>query len=164
MRYAEVIPFDVCNGKQCGTSLFVQGCRLKCAGCFNPEAWDFDKGKDWDNKVKDRFLEVVARPYIKRVSILGGEPLEPENIDDVYEIIKEIKKKFSNKMIWLYTGKKAESLTDEEKKVVEQCDILVDGAYVETLKDVTLAFRGSTNQRIIDVQESLKQNEIVLYN
>lgn len=164
MRYAEAIPFDVCNGKGCGTSLFVQGCRQRCKGCFNPQAWGFNWGKEWNNEVKDRFLEIVSKPYIKRISILGGEPLEPENIDSVYELIVEIKDKFPNKKIWLYTGREFESLTEKELDVVRQCDVLVDGAFVEELKDVSLAFKGSTNQRLISIQETLKQNKIVLYN
>lgn len=164
MKYAQVLPFDVCNGKGCGTSLFVQGCSLHCIGCFNPEAWDFSGGKEWNDDVKSRFLDIVSRHYIKRVSILGGEPLEEENINGVYEVIMEIRNKFPEKKIWLYTGKKFESLTEKELNVANQCDVVIDGAYVEGLKDLSLAFRGSLNQRIIDMQESIKQSKIVLYN
>lgn len=164
MRYAEVVPFDVCNGKGCGTSLFVQGCSMRCNGCFNPESWDFDGGKEWNDNIKDRFFEVVSRHYIKRVSILGGEPLENQSIDKVYEIIVEIREKFPNKKIWLYTGKKLESLTDKEMDVVKLCDVVVDGAYAESLRDPCLAFRGSSNQRIISIKETLEQSQTVLYD
>lgn len=164
MRYAQVVPFDVCNGKGCGTSLFVQGCGIRCVGCFNAEAWDFDGGKEWNDDVKDKFLDIVSKHYIKRVSILGGEPLEEKNIDGVYDLIVEIQEKYPEKIIWLYTGKKYESLTSKERSVVDKCDVVVDGAYVEALKDVSLAFRGSLNQRLIDAKKTLEQNKIVLYN
>lgn len=173
MRYAQVVPFDVCNGKECGTSLFVQGCSLHCAGCFNPESWDFDGGKEWNDECKDRFLEIISRHYIKRVSFLGGEPLDSENVETVYELILEVKEKFPDKKIWLYTGYRFDRIinsplrdmnTTFRKKIVEMCDVVIDGAYVEALKDITLAFRGSTNQRLIDVKKTLEQNEIVIYN
>jgi anaerobic ribonucleoside-triphosphate reductase activating protein len=164
MKYAEVVPFDVCNGKGCGASIFVQGCSLHCVGCFNQEAWDFNGGKEWNDKVKSKFLDIVSKHYIKRVSILGGEPLESANIDDVYDLIVEIKEKFPEKNVWLYTGKRIECLTEKEFNVISKCDVVVDGAYIDALKDLTLPFRGSSNQRLIDVQKSLEQNEIVLYN
>lgn len=173
MRYAQVVPFDVCNGKECGTSLFVQGCSLHCVGCFNPESWDFNGGKEWNEEYKAKFLDIVSRHYIKRISILGGEPLESESVEDVYALIMEIKEKFPDKKIWLYTGYRFDRIinsplrdmyTTFRKRIVEMCDVVIDGAYVETLKDITLPFRGSSNQRVIDVKKTLEQNEIVLYN
>lgn len=162
MRYAEIVPFDVCNGKGCGTSLFVQGCNLKCVGCFNSEAWDFSGGKEWTLEIKNKFLDIVSRHYIKRVSILGGEPLENENLKELSDLIIEIKKRFPEKVVWIYTGKLFETLNPDEQSVVNLCDVVVDGAYVERLKDITLAFRGSSNQRLIDVQQSLKENQTIL--
>lgn len=164
MRYALIRKMDVSNGLGVGVSLFVQGCRSHCKGCFNPETWSFDGGKEWGEEAKNKFFELMDKEYVVRVSILGGEPLEPENIDSVYELIVEIRDKFPNKKIWLYTGREFESLTEKELNVARQCDVLVDGAFVEELKDVSLAFKGSTNQRLISIQETLKQNKIVLYN
>lgn len=173
MRYAQVVPFDVCNGKECGTSLFVQGCSLRCVGCFNPEAWDFSGGKEWNDEYKNKFLDIVSKHYIKRVSFLGGEPLEPENVEDIYALIMEIKEKFPNKKIWLYTGYRFDRIinsplidmnTTFRKRAVELCDVVVDGAYIDALKDITLKWRGSSNQRVIDVKKTLEQGKIVLYN
>lgn len=164
MRYALIRKMDVSNGLGVGISLFVQGCRAHCNGCFNPETWNFNGGKEWNEEVKNKFFELIDKEYVARVSILGGEPLEPENIDSVYELIVEVRDRFPDKKIWLYTGREFESLTKKELNVVKQCDVLVDGAFVEELKDISLAFKGSTNQQVIDVQESLKQNKIVLYN
>lgn len=180
MKYAQVVPFEVCNGKGIGTSLFVQGCDLRCSGCFNPDSWSFDDGKEWDELVELKFFDVIARQYIKRVTFLGGEPLAQQNADKVLYLMKRIREYFPNKTIWLYTGYTFSSImnpvvTDnldlerdiwlkQRKEIVECCDVVVDGRYVEELRDITLPFRGSTNQRIIDAQETLKQNEIVLYN
>lgn len=180
MRYAQITPFEVCNGKGAGVSLFTQGCHFHCKGCFNQESWDFCGGKEWTKEIEDRFFELVEKPYIKRVTILGGEPLANENVVDVYNLMIKIKDKFPEKSIWLYTGYKWDGIvrpvaTDDfnperdrilncRKKVVEMCDVLVDGRFVEELKDLTLKFAGSSNQRVIDVKESIKNNKIVLYN
>lgn len=173
MRYAQITPFEVCNGKGAGVSLFTQGCRFQCKGCFNTETWDFNGGKEWTEEIENKFFELVNRPYIKRVSFLGGEPLVNENLEDVFNLIKKLKVKFPDKKIWLYTGYKFEDIihsplrdliTTLRRRIVEQCDVLVDGRYVDKLRDLTLQFRGSSNQRIIDVQESLEKDKIVLYN
>ena len=166
MRYAQVVPFDVCNGRQIGISLFVQGCHLHCKGCFNSIAWDFNGGKEWNDDVKQKFLELASRPYIKRISILGGEPLSYENVFDIYELIVEIKNKLPDKVIWLYTGYLFEYVINNQfsRKVLELCDVVVDDRYVEELKDISLPWCGSSNQMVIDVQETLKQNKIVLYD
>lgn len=179
MKYAQVVPFEVCNGKGIGTSLFVQGCNLHCNGCFNPEAWNFDGGKKWTKQREQKFFELISRYYIKRVSFLGGEPLAKQNAEEVLSLIKRIKKEYPEKTIWIYSGYTWEQImspatTDDfnperdmwlinRKEAVKQCDILVDGAFVNELKDITLPFRGSTNQRIVDVQESLKENRVILY-
>ena len=104
MRYAQITPFEVCNGKGAGVSLFVQGCHFHCDGCFNKETWDFCGGKEWTEEVENKFFELIDRSYIKRVTILGGEPLAGENVETVFELIKKIKEKFPTKDIWLYTG------------------------------------------------------------
>lgn len=173
MRYAQIIPFEVCNGKGAGTSLFTQGCRFHCKNCFNKETWDFNGGKEWTNEIENKFFELVNRPYIKRVSILGGEPLAEENVHDVFDIIVKLKVDYPEKNIWLYTGYQFEDIinnslknteTTLREKVVKMCDVLVDGRYIDKLRDLTLKFRGSSNQRVISVKESLKENKIVLYN
>ena len=157
---------DISNGPGVGVSLFVQGCHLHCKGCFNSTAWDFNGGKEWNDDVKQKFLELASRPYIKRISILGGEPLSPENSYDLYELITEIKNKLPDKVIWLYTGYLFEYAINNQsnRKILELCDVVVDDRYVEELKDIGLPWCGSSNQRVIDVQETLKQNKIVLYD
>lgn len=166
MRYALIRKMDISNGPGVGVSLFVQGCHLHCKGCFNSTAWDFNGGKEWNDDVKQKFLELASRPYIKRISILGGEPLSYENVFDIYELIVEIKNKLPDKVIWLYTGYLFEYVINNQfcRKVLELCDVVVDDRYVEELKDIGLPWRGSSNQRVIDVQETLKQNKIVLYD
>lgn len=166
MRYALIRKMDISNGPGVGVSLFVQGCHLHCKGCFNSTAWDFNGGKEWNDDVKQKFLELASKPYIKRISILGGEPLSYENVGDIYKLIVEIKDKLSDKVIWLYTGYRFEDVINSlpNRKVLELCDVVVDGKYVEELKDISLPWCGSSNQRVIDVQETLKQDKIVLYD
>lgn len=166
MRYALIRKMDISNGPGIGISLFVQGCHFHCKGCFNSIAWDFNGGKKWDIEAKQKFFELASKPYIKRISILGGEPLATENVEDVYELLMEIKDKFPNKVIWLYTGNNFEDIVDDHvyRKVLEQCDVIVDGRYVEESKDISLPWCGSTNQRVIDVRATLKQNKIILYD
>lgn len=180
MRYAQVVPFEVCNGKGVGISLFVQGCGLKCLNCFNPDTWDFSGGKYWSKDIEDRFFELLSRYYIKRVTILGGEPLEKQNAEQVLNIVKKIKSEFPDKSLWLFSGytfnqiinpaqldcfdAERDKWYNQRKDIVELCDVLVDGRYVDELRDITLPFRGSSNQRVINVQESIANKEIVLYN
>lgn len=166
MRYALIRKMDISNGPGVGVSLFVQGCHLHCKGCFNSTAWDFNGGEEWNDDVKQKFLELASKPYIKRISILGGEPLSPENSYDLYELITEIKDKLPDKVIWLYTGYLFEYAINNQsnRKILELCDVVVDDRYVEELKDIGLPWCGSSNQRVIDVQETLKQNKIVLYD
>lgn len=172
MRYAGYDECELCNGLNIGASFYVQGCNQRCDGCFNPETWDFNGGKQWNESVKKKFLNVIDKPYIKRVSILGGEPLENINMPLVFDLITTIKKLYPDKVIWLYTGK--EINVDDFDFVVLMgngvvkghilglCDYIVDGAFIKEQRDLTLAFRGSTNQRIIDVKETLKNKEITL--
>lgn len=179
MRYAQITPFEVCNGKGAGVSLFTQGCHFHCKGCFNQEAWDFDGGKEWTEEIEEKFFELIGRPYIKRVTILGGEPLVNVNVSDVLAIVKKIRTKYPDKKIWIYTAYKWEHIfnpvvtddfnpkrdqvIEDRKSLVELCDVLVDGRFVEALKDLTLKFRGSSNQRVIDVKRSLEEGEVVLF-
>lgn len=184
IRYAQIRNLDLSNGEGVGVALFVQGCHFHCKNCFNPGTWDFNNGKEWTEEVKNKFLELAKRPYIKRNSILGGEPLAEENLDDVLDLVNEIRLSSPQKSIWFYTGYTWESIwncgihgTDLHGKpwnsysilqirwqeIVKQCDVLVDGQYIDSQRDISLAYRGSSNQRLIDVQQSLQKGAIVLW-
>ena len=166
MRYASIRSVDISNGEGVGVSLFVQGCHFRCKNCFNQDTWDFSGGKEWNREIENEFMKFVSRPYIKRVSLLGGEPLADENVLDIMRLINRIKTECPDKKIWCYTGYTWEqifpivnpylNLTQAEmtrQNVVKNCDILVDGRFVEEEKDLSLEFRGSKNQKIIDVKE-----------
>ena len=183
MRYAGIDKCDLCNGLDIGTSLYVQGCNRHCLNCFNPETWDFNGGKEWNEETKKQFLALVDRPYIHRISFLGGEPLAYENLPDVYDLVKEIKEKYPNKKIWLYTGYTLGCGVDKQgyllgdfanadigwdngllrNQIIRLCDVIVDGAYIDELRNLSLPFRGSSNQRLIDVKETIKNKEITLW-
>ena len=168
MRYASMRSMDISNGEGVGVSLFVQGCHFHCKNCFNQDTWDFSGGKEWSREIEDEFMKLVNRPYIKRVSLLGGEPLADENVLDIMRLINRIKTECPDKKIWCYTGYTWEqifpivnpylNLTQAEitrQNAVKSCDILVDGRFVEEEKDLSLEFRGSGNQKIIDVKERM---------
>lgn len=184
MKYAQIRSMDISNGEGVGVSLFVQGCPFHCKNCFNSETWDFNGGKEWTEKTKNKFMELIDRPYIKRVSFLGGECLAEQNLDEVLKLTKQIRISFPEKTIWLYTGfcwndimcsfaglqadcvvldKKDIEVWKKRKKIISNVDVLVDGEYIDEQKDLTLKFRGSKNQRVIDVKQSLDQNKVVLY-
>lgn len=170
MRWASIRSLDVSNGENVGVSLFVQGCHFHCSGCFNPETWGFEGGNEWTLRTKAKLLDLISRPYIKRVSILGGEPLADENIPDVYDLVNEIHTKYPDKKVWLFSGFTWEQITwinselsDIRLTIISLCDVLVDGKYFEEQRDFTLKWCGSKNQRVIDVQKSLKNGEIVLW-
>lgn len=206
MRYAQIRSMDISNGEGVGASLFVQGCDRHCFNCFNSETWDFNGGKEWTEETKNKFMELIDRPYIRRISILGGEPLAEQNLDDVLSLIKEIREKypisqnpnsenigksrvledknsneirisFPEKIIWLYTGYsyseifrgQSSCLSQEglnnfkRREIISNIDVLVDGEYIDKQKDLTLKFRGSKNQHVIDVKQSLAQNKMILY-
>ena len=183
MRFASMRNLDISNGEGVGVSLFVQGCDRHCFNCFNPDTWDFNGGKEWTEETKNKFIKLIDRPYINRISVLGGEPLAEQNLDEVLSLIKEIRISFPKKTIWLYTGFEWNSLIakicqptfpDEKfehdrnihmkrQKIISNVDILVDGEYIDEQRDITLKWRGSSNQRVIDVKQSLAQNKVVLY-
>lgn len=215
MNYASIRKMDISNGEGVGVALFVQGCHFHCYNCFNFETWDFNGGKRWTDEVKNKFLDLIDKPYIKRVSILGGEPLANENVESILNLVKEIRKRypksqktaknimnivnngyknsniynknqdeirlsFHTKNIWLYSGYTWKQVmnpvvTDDlnpnrdkiikmRQDIIKQCDVFVDGRYVDELRDLTLHWRGSSNQRVIDVQKTLQSKEIVLYD
>ena len=183
MNYAQIRSMDISNGEGIGVSLFVQGCDFHCKNCFNSETWEFSKGQEWNDKTKNQFLKLIETPFIQRVSILGGEPLHPKNVQNVLKIVDEIRVSYPTKNIWLYTGytweeiwikdniktgdkvkdMREKSIKNLRRQVVRMCDVLIDGRYVDELRDVSLHWRGSSNQRVINVQETLKQNQIVLW-
>ena len=209
MRYASIRELDISNGEGVGVALFVQGCPFNphCHNCFNPDTWDFNGGKEWTQEVKERFLELIDRPYIKRVSILGGEPLADENLNGVLDLVTEINKRYNmpqdivcnnnsdhnilnentdeirlllpNKSIWIYSGytwnqvmnpivtsdfnPKRDDIIRKRQEIIKQCTVMVDGRYIDSQRDISLKWRGSINQKVIDIKRSIMQNELVLY-
>lgn len=172
MNYATIKKYDVANGPGVRVSLFVSGCTHHCKGCFNPETWDFSYGQPFDSDVVNEILEALQPDYIRGFTVLGGEPFEYVNQLGVLPLLKEIKTRYPGKDIWCYTGYDFENdlLGDMAKQYSETyemlslLDILVDGEFVEAKKDLALRFRGSSNQRIIMVPESLEQNRVVLWD
>lgn len=162
MHYSKINPVDIANGPGCRVSLFVSGCTRHCPGCFNSEAWPFDAGEPYTKEVEDHILQLLEQPHIKGLSILGGEPLEDANWQTVGKLCETVKERFSEKTIWLYTGGSWEDALNYP--LIHFIDVLVDGAFIEAERDISLRFRGSKNQRIIDVQQSLKSDTVVLWD
>ena len=161
MNYYQIRDMDISNGEGTGMALFCSGCPLHCPNCFNQELWDFHSGKRWTPEIEKQFIELTNRPYIHRISFLGGEPLADQNIECISSIISKID---TTKKIWIYTGYTWDDLEKQNKlKYISAADVLVDGRYVDELKDYRLKFRGSSNQRIIDVKKSLEEGEVILY-
>ena len=173
MNYATIKWTDIANGDGIRISLFVSGCTHHCKNCFNQIAWDFNYGELFDEEIENKILKELESNFISGLSLLGGEPLEPQNQFCLFPFIQKVKKKFPQKTIWCYTG----FVLDEKTGVLRECakntsvtkelislfDVLVDGPFVEELKNIRLKFRGSENQRIIDVQKTLQAKECVLY-
>ncbi len=168
MRYNQIRECDIANGEGIGVALFVQGCYFHCKNCFNQETWDFSGGKPWTKEIRNKFMELVSRPYVRRVSILGGEPLADENVKEVGILIRMIKKNSPEKKIWLYTGYTFEEILKkiQEPKnnfdikrfiTITGADIVVDGKYVDGLQDFKLKWKGSSNQRVIDMTHSFEE-------
>ena len=169
MNYAEIKNFDIANGLGIRVSLFVSGCTHRCKNCFNSIAWDFNYGKLFTKEVEDSIIEMLSKPSVSGLTLLGGEPMEPVNQEGLIGFLRRVKKEVPNKNIWCYTGYTLEndlltgrahtSLTEE---ILSYIDVLVDGKFVEELKSLMLKFRGSSNQRLIDLPKTLKTGEIVL--
>ena len=151
MNYAEIKKVDIANGPGVRVSLFVSGCRNHCKGCFNPETWDFDYGRPFTRATEDEIIKALRPLWIQGLSILGGEPAEEENTAILIPFLKRVRAVLPNKDIWLYSGYTYDSLRDKE--ILTLVDVLVDGPFLLELKDAGLAFRGSRNQRIIDLRE-----------
>jgi anaerobic ribonucleoside-triphosphate reductase activating protein len=170
MNYAAIKPHDTADGYGVRVSLFVSGCTHHCKGCFNSEAWDFNYGTPYTQETENEIISLLNRDYIRGLSLLGGEPMEPQNQAVIVNLIKRVKQELPTKDIWCYSGYTLDkdlcdggrahtSVTDE---ILHNIDVLVDGRFVEELKDLTLKFRGSKNQRLIDVKNSLLSNSVVL--
>lgn len=168
MRYSNIDKIEIINGEGVGCALFVQGCPFHCAGCFNPETWNFDGGKEWNSEIQNQFICMMNKPYITRVTILGGEPLAEQNLTGVLDLLVLIKRVYPEKRIWLYSGYKYEQIRDGKittdksinflrNAILRRVDVFVDGPFIQEKKDLTLKFRGSSNQRIIDLAKMRKE-------
>lgn len=179
MNYADYYDCDICNGNSVGMSLFVSGCPIHCKDCFNSDIWDFNSGKEWTPEVEEKFIRLAGRDYIKRISFLGGSPLCDENVEGVASIIAKIREQYGNtKQIWIYTGYTWESifskvtldnfnkniLSSKRIEAVIDADVLIDGPFECEKRDLSLAFRGSSNQRLIDVKKSIEAGEVILWS
>lgn len=162
MHYGNIKDLDIANGPGCRVSLFVSGCRNHCKGCFQPETWDFNYGKEFTSETLSKLMRLLDNPHIKGLSILGGDPLEPENADTIESICILANIYFQEKDIWMWTGYHWEDVKD--LPVIRYIDVLVDGPFIESQKNLCLAYRGSSNQRVIDVKKSLESGEVVLRN
>ena len=173
MNYATIKWTDIANGEGVRVSLFVSGCTHHCKNCFNQVAWDFSYGELFDSEIEEKILSALGLEYIAGLSLLGGEPLEPQNQKALLPFLQKVKALYPQKTIWCYTGfvfDSSRGLLREDKKNTEQTpallsliDVLVDGPFVEELKDIRLKFRGSSNQRILDMKKSLQSKEPILY-
>ena len=161
MNYAAITKQDMLNGDGIRVTLWVQGCNRYCKGCHNPETWDRCLGQPWTEESEQELFEALDKDYISGITYSGGNCLEEYNTEVVTDIAKKIKEKFPNKTQWLYTGFVWEEVKDLE--IMKYIDILVDGPYIEEQRDISLKWRGSSNQRCIDVKKSLESNEVILY-
>ena len=162
MRYNKIRKMDISNGPGVRVSIFMQGCTFHCKNCFNPETHDFMGGQEFTHDTIEQVLSLCENEHVEGLSILGGEPMHPVNIEGTTALAKEFKKRFPQKNLWVWSG----FLFDKDlqnKEVLNYIDVLVDGQYVDALRDPRLKYNGSSNQRVIKVPESLKQGKIVLY-
>ena len=171
MNYATIKPRDIANGPGVRVSLFVSGCTHRCPGCFNEEAWDFDYGQPFDQSTIDEILGLLQPDYVQGLTLLGGEPFDPRNQPAIVELLRQIKAKYPHKSIWAFSG----YLFDRDilpgrlgdptitREYLSYLDVLVDGPFIQSRKNLTLRFRGSDNQRLIDVPESLSRGEVVIW-
>lgn len=172
MNYAEIKTNDIANGEGVRTSLFVSGCRHHCPDCFNYMTWDFAFGNPFTEEIKEKIFKATEPEWIAGLTVLGGEPFEPENQKVLLDFLKEFRKNFPQKNIWCYSGftfeeiigkEPSRAFTDVSKQLLEMIDILVDGRFIKEKKNIMLKFRGSENQRIIDVKKTLAAGKVVIY-
>lgn len=172
MNYATIKPTDIANGPGVRVSLFVSGCNHKCKGCFNEEAWDFDYGNPFTNETIYQITELLKPDYIQGLSLLGGEPLDPQNQNAVFTLLQWVKRLYPTKDVWCYTGYVFENdliydgsraKTTFTSSILGMIDVLVDGPFIESKKDISLAYRGSSNQRIIDMKRTSHSEYKTIY-
>lgn len=165
MNYLKIEKASTANGIGFRVVLWVSGCEHKCFNCQNPQTWQINSGVPFDDKAKQEIFSLLEKDFISGITYSGGDPLHKDNLESIEALSTEIKNKFPAKTQWLYTGYSWEYLLQDLKRfdILQNIDILVDGQYIDELRDVTLAWRGSSNQRVIDVKETLKQHKIVLY-
>ncbi len=170
MNYCNIKKFDIADGIGVRVSLFVSGCTHHCEGCFQPETWNFDYGNLFTNDTENEIIDALSPEYIDGLTLLGGEPFEPENQRVLLPFLKKIKEIFPRKTIWAYSGYTFEELSQDSRarceftdEILSMLDVLVDGEFKQELKNISLKFRGSSNQRVIDVQKTLKEGKIVLF-
>lgn len=169
MNYGEIKKYDIANGEGVRVTLFVSGCTHHCPGCFNQETWDFDYGQEYTEKTEEEILSALEPDYINGLTLLGGEPFEPQNQEVLVGLLRKVKERYPHKDIWCYSGYLFDKdLTGESRargehtdEMLSMLDVLVDGRFIESLKDIRLDFRGSSNQRIIDVQKSLAEGRVI---
>ena len=171
MNYGTIKPTDIANGEGVRVSLFVSGCTHYCPGCFNYVTWDFNYGEPFTEETEDEILNLLSRNYIDGLSLLGGEPMEPCNQRCLVNLVDRFKEKYPNKTLWIYTGYTydedlipgGKAYCEVTDRILDQCDVMVDGEFIESLKDISLKFRGSSNQRILNIRETRKRNAIVFW-
>ena len=163
MRFASIRSTDISNGEGLGVALFTQGCPFHCFNCFNSETWDFNGGSEWTQEHEDLVIDLMKPNYITRLSILGGEPLLDRNIESLTSLVKRVKKEFPNKKIWCYTGQLFEEVNKYYPELVKMFDVLIDGRYIDEQRDYRLKWCGSTNQRVIDIEDTLADGEIKIH-
>ena len=160
MRYNKIRKMDIANGPGVRVSIFMQGCMFNCKNCFNPETHDFNGGKEFTDETIEKVLNLCENENVEGLSILGGEPMHPNNIDGTTKLAQKFKERFPNKNLWAWTGYNFENYI-KNKEIAKYLDVLVDGLYVDELHNPILHWRGSSNQRVIDVQKSLKDGKTI---
>lgn len=169
MNYAGIKYCDIANGTGCRTVLFVSGCRNACKGCFQPQTWDFQYGELFDEKVQQEVLDSLEPDYITGITLLGGEPFEPENQKELVPFMRKVLERYPEKNVWAFTGyiydkdlvAGGRRHTEDTDELLSMIDVLVDGPFCEDLKDITLKFRGSSNQRVLDLKETIRTGNII---
>ena len=171
MNYGAIKKCDIANGVGVRTVLFVSGCTHHCKGCFQPETWNFDYGERYTKETEDEIIESLRPDYVDGITLLGGEPFEPENQRELVKLLRRIKKELPQKTVWSFSGFTYEELTGDSRAVCEvtnemlsMLDVLVDGEFVEAKRNISLRFRGSENQRLIDMNQTRKEGKIVLWD
>lgn len=161
MKYSQIRTIDISDGPGVRVGLYTQGCPFHCKGCWNQDTWDFDGGKLLDKSANKAILDSVSKEFVSGLSILGGEPLVKNNLDELKELVSSIKSKYPEKTVWVWSGFLFEDLDNDQLEFINMCDVLVDGQFVEELKDLNLKYRGSSNQRVIDIKKTIISGNIV---